>query len=284
MKSFVMVTGVSSGIGLDCARLLLKQGYRVIGSLRSPEDVRRLGAELGDDFMPLLLDVSNPQALPEALRQVEAWVGGEGLAALVNNAGIASPCGPLLLQPLDEIRGMFEVNLFGLLAVIQAFAPLLGAYPGSERPGRVINLGSVSGRVATPLTGSYAASKHALEALSDALRIELAIYGIEVVLIEPGPIRTAIWSKAPDYASYDGSDYQAGLAALGKLMAANAERGAAPAMASRAILRAIEAPRPKARYPLHPMWHLGRWLPTRLLDRLMARRVGLPAKRRVARR
>lgn len=280
MKPCVLVTGVSSGIGLDCTRLLLKQGYRVVGTLRSLEDAHRLGVELGDDFMPLLLDVSNSQALPEARLRVEAWVGGQGLAALVNNAGVASPCGPLLLQPLDEIRGMFEVNLFGLLSVIQAFAPLLGAYPGSERQGRVINLGSISGRVTTPLAGSYAASKHALEALSDALRIELAIYGIEVVLIQPGPIRTAIWSKAADYGCYTGSDYQAGMAALGAMMAANAERGAAPARVSRAILRAIKVPRPKPRYPLHPLWHLGRWLPTRLLDRLMAGRVGLPARHR----
>lgn len=282
MKPFVMITGVSSGIGLDCARLLLNQGYRVIGTLRSEVDARRLGDELGDDFMPLLLDVSKPQDLPAALRQVEGWVDQQGLAALVNNAGIASPCGPLLLQPLDEIRGMFEVNLFGLLAVIQTFAPLLGAYAGSERSGRLINLSSMSGRVATPLTGSYAASKHALEAISDVLRIELAIYGIDVVLIEPGPIRTAIWDKAPDYTCYQGTDYQAGMAALGTMMAANAERGAAPALVSQAILRAIEARRPQARYPLHPLWHLARWLPTRLLDRLMAKRVGLLAKRHSA--
>ncbi|QKE63521.1 SDR family oxidoreductase [Aquipseudomonas campi] len=279
MKPFVMITGVSSGIGLDCARLLLRRGYRVIGTLRSEADARRLSGELGDDFLPLLLDVSKAQDLPAALRQVEGWVGQQGLAALVNNAGIASPCGPLLLQPLAEIRGLFEVNLFGLLAVIQAFAPLLGAYAGSERAGRLINLGSMSGRVATPLTGSYAASKHALEAVSDVLRVELAIYGIDVVLIEPGPIRTAIWDKAPDYHCYQGTDYQAGMAALGTMMAANAERGAAPALVSQAILRAIEAPRPKARYPLHPLWHLARWLPTRLLDRLMARRVGLSARR-----
>ena len=182
-----------------------------------------------------------------------------------------------VINPLAHLRRVLA-RVEAVLAVIQTFAPLLGAYAGSERSGRLINLSSMSGRVATPLTGSYAASKHALEAISDVLRVELAIYGIDVVLIEPGPIRTAIWDKAPDYACYQGTDYQAGMAALGTMMAANAERGAAPALVSQAILRAIEAPRPKARYPLHPLWHLARWLPTRLLDRLMAKRVGLAAK------
>lgn len=276
MKPFVMITGVSSGIGLDCARLLLERGYRVIGTLRSQEDAQRLRGELGEDFLPLLLDVARPEGFAEAHRQVQAWVGDQGLAALVNNAGIASPCGPLLLQPLEEVRGMFEVNLFGLLGVIQTFAPLLGAQPGYPRqPGRVINLGSVSGRVVTPMAGCYAASKHALEGLSDALRVELAIYGIEVVVIEPGPIRTPIWSKAKPDPRYAGSDYAGAMQALQRLVTSNAERGAPAARVSRAVLKALQVRRPKARYPLHLMWHLGRWLPTRLRDRLLAGRLAL---------
>lgn len=210
------------------------------------------------------------------MRQVEAWLAGAGLAALVNNAGIASPSGPLLLQPLAEMRSMFEVNLFGLLAVTQAFAPLLGARHGHTGPaGRLINISSVSGRVATPLSGCYAASKHALEAVSDALRVELGIYGIEVVLIEPGPIRTPIWNKARPDPRYIGSDYQAAMQALHEMIALNAQQGAPVATVSQALLRAIEAPRPKPRYPLHPMWWLAAILPSRWLDRLLARRMGL---------
>jgi NAD(P)-dependent dehydrogenase (short-subunit alcohol dehydrogenase family) len=278
MKAFVMITGASSGIGLDCARLLLEQGYRVIGTLRTQADAERLQSELGEDFLPLLLDMARPDAWPEALRQVQAWVGEQGLAALVNNAGIASPNGPLLLQPLDEIRGMFEVNLFGLLGLIQALGPLLGAYPGSVRPGRIINISSMSARVVTPMTGCYAASKHALEGLSDALRLELAIYGIEVVLIEPGPIRTPIWSKARPDPRYVESDYAEAMAALQRLVALNAEQGAPVSRVSQAVLTALEAPRPKARYPLHPMWYLARWLPTRLLDRLLGKKLSLPRR------
>lgn len=275
MKPFVLITGASSGIGLDCARLLVEQGYRVIGTVRREEDGLRLRDMLGAAFTPLLLDVTHAGSLGGAVRRVEALVGADGLAALVSNAGIASPNGPLLLQPLEEIRGMFEVNLFGLLAVIQAFAPLLGARKGSERPGRLINISSVSGRVATPLTGAYAASKHALEAFNDALRIELGIYGIEVVAIEPGPIRTPIWDKAKPDPRYAGTDYEPAIHALLELAAHNARRGAQVERVSQAVLHGLRTPRPKPRYPLHPMWRLAALLPTRWVDRILARRMAL---------
>lgn len=279
MLPVVLITGVSSGIGLDSARLLIARGYCVIGTLRQEEEGQRLRAELGEAFIPLLLDVTDQAALPAAVRQVEALVGDAGLAALVNNAGIASPSGPLLLQPLAEIRSMFEVNLFGLLAVTQAFAPLLGARRGHGGPaGRLINIGSVSGRVSTPLSGCYAATKHALEAVSDALRVELGIYGIEVVTIEPGPIRTPIWDKAKPDPRYIGTDYQAAMQALFALVALNARHGAPVSKVSQAVLGAIEAPRPKSRYPLHALWYLAALLPDRWLDRLLAKRMALPRK------
>lgn len=278
MNAFVLITGASSGIGLDCARLLIEQGYGVIGTVRREEDGARIRALLGSGFTPLLLDVTDRAALAGAVREVEALVGAAGLAALVNNAGIASPSGPLLLQPLDEIRGMFEVNLFGMLAVTQAFAPLLGARQGCARPGRLINISSVSGRVATPLTGAYAASKHALEAFSDALRVELGIYGIEVVTIEPGPIRTPIWDKARPDPRYVGTDYEPALRALLDLAALNAQKGAQVEQVSQAVLHGLRTPRPKPRYPLHPMWHLAAWLPTRWVDRILARKMALPRR------
>ena len=278
MKPFVLITGASSGIGLDCARLLVDEGYRVIGTVRRQEDGLRIREMLGEDFTPLLLDVTDAAALDGAVGQIGALVGDAGLAALVNNAGIASPNGPLLLQPLEEIRGMFEVNLFGLLAVIQAFAPLLGARQGSARPGRLINISSVSGRVATPLTGAYAASKHAVEAFSDTLRVELGIYGIEVVAIEPGPIRTPIWDKARPDPRYQGTDYEAALHALLDLARLNARKGAPVARVSQAVLHALRTPRPKPRYPLNPMWHLAALLPTRWIDRILARKLALPPR------
>lgn len=278
MKPFVLITGASSGIGLDCARLLVEQGYRVIGTVRRREDGVRIREQLGASFTPLLLDVTDSATLAGAVREVETLVGAAGLAALVNNAGIASPSGPLLLQPLDEVRGMFEVNLFGLLAVTQAFAPLLGARQGRAHPGRLINISSVSGRVATPLTGAYAASKHALEAFNDTLRVELGIYGIEVVAIQPGPIRTPIWSKAKPNPRYLGTDYEPALHALLGLTEQHAETGALVGRVSRAVLHALRTPRPKPRYPLHPMWHLAALLPTRWIDRILARKMALPRR------
>lgn len=273
MTDTVLITGVSSGIGLDCAQLLIDRGYRVIGTLRRMEEAARLRLALGPAFVPLLLDVTEQAALPAAVERVRHWLGDAPLFALINNAGIAAPNGPLLLQPLNEMRGMFEVNLFGLLALTQAFAPLLGAGPG--RAARVINIGSVAGRVATPMTGCYAATKHALEAVSDVLRVELRARGIEVVLIEPGPVRTPIWSKAQPDPRYAAGDYAQAMDALQALVTRNAEQGAPVGLVSQAVLRALEARRPRARYPLHPMWYLARWLPTRLLDRLLAARLAL---------
>lgn len=276
MKPFVLITGVSSGIGLDCARLLIEQGYQVIGSVRRSEDGARVRELLGADFFPLLLDVTDCAALPAAVREVEARVGAAGLAALVNNAGIASPCGPLLLQPLAEVRSLFETNLFGLLALTQAFLPLLGARRGHAGPaGRLINISSLAGRLATPLTGAYAASKHALEAVTDALRVELGIYGIEVVAIEPGPIRTPIWAKAQPDPRYRDSDYAAPMQALQQLLAGHAQQGAPVAQVSRALLSALQAVRPKPRYPLRRIWYLVPLLPRRWLDRLLAKKLGL---------
>lgn len=280
MSRYVLITGASSGIGQDSARLLIEHGYRVIGSVRNAADGERVRSLLGEAFVPLLLDVTDNAGLPAAVAQVEALVGPEGLVALVNNAGIASPSGPLMLQPLSEIRSMFETNLFGLIAVTQAFLPLLGArrdYPG--KPGRLINISSVSGRISTPLTGCYAASKHALEAVSDALRVELGIFGIEVVAIEPGPIRTPIWSKAQSDPRYVGSDYEGAMQAVLGLVAENSLKGAPVQKVSQAVLNAIQAPRPKARYPLNPMWYLVRLLPTRLLDRLLAKKMALSQRR-----
>lgn len=273
MNETVLITGVSSGIGLDCTRLLLERGYRVIGTLRGVQEAERLRLAFGPQFLPLLLDVTEQAALPRAVQQVRDWLGGRPLCALVNNAGIASPGGPLVLQPLDEMRAMFEVNLFGVLGLTQAFVPLLASRPG--RPARLINIGSVSGRVATPLTGCYAATKHALEAASDALRVELRPLGIEVVLIEPGPIRTPIWSKVQDDPRYAAGPYGVPMQALQALVRRNAERGAPVERVSKAVLHALEIRKPRARYPLHRMWHLARWLPTRLLDHLLAGKTGL---------
>lgn len=279
----VVVTGVSSGIGLAIAQRLLANGYRVHGSVRSPHDAARVQATLGEGFSPLLFDVTDGQAIAAAAQEVAAALNGRTLAGLVNNAGVALP-GPLLHLPIPALRQQFEVNVTGVLAVTQAFAPLLGAAPVGQRPlgspGRIVNMSSVSGRIVYPLMGAYAASKFALEALSDALRRELLLYDVDVIVIEPGAIQSEIWRKEPDYtADLLQGDYATALARF-RAMAQRNLRSSQPAdTVARVVQRALEARRPRARYLVldRPLtgWWLPRLLPARAFDRLAARFMGL---------
>lgn len=276
----VLITGVSSGIGLATAQDLLAAGYGVSGSVRSEEDAARVQETLGERFSPLRFDVTDKEAVQRAVEAVEDVLEGRNLAALVNNAGI-STAGPLLHMPLEFFRQTLEVNVTGLLNVTQQFAALLGARRGAPQPpGRVVNIGSVSGRVAYPFMGAYAASKHALEALSDALRRELLMYGVDVILIEPGTVRTSLVDKfAAQIDRYLDTDYAP---ALGKLaqQAEKREETALPVEAvTRVVRRAIESERPRTRYPIPRKrltgWLLPRWLPDRWLDALVARQLKL---------
>ncbi len=167
---YVVVTGVSSGIGHAITVDLTEQGYHVFGSVRTQEDADRVQAEFGERFMPLIFDVTDGDAVRRAADQVTAVAGEIGLAGLVNNAGIAVG-GPLMHLPIDEMRRQLEVNVVGVLQVTQAFLPLLGAQPDPPfESGRIVNISSVSGHIAYPFMGPYAASKHALEAMTDSLR------------------------------------------------------------------------------------------------------------------
>ncbi|CAE6817821.1 hypothetical protein R75461_05957 [Paraburkholderia nemoris] len=281
MKNSVAITGVSSGIGFDAARTLISRGYHVFGSVRKAADAERVRTALGSDFTPLLFDVTDQSAIDAAVDQVRAQLDGRGLTALVNNSGIA-PSGPLMHAPLDEVRNVFEVNVFGVVAVTQGFLPLLGASREAPfAPGRIINVSSISGRLTFPFTGAYSASKHALESVTDAFRRELSIYGIEVIAIEPGPIRTSIWDKFDDSRidmRYADTDYAAVLATLPALMAEEARKADPVERVSRTICEAIETPRPKTRYPLEqPLWLLKTWLSDRVMDRVISRKMGLQA-------
>ncbi|MGD0673230.1 MAG: SDR family oxidoreductase [Candidatus Binatus sp.] len=276
MRPNVVITGVSTGIGLDAARLLIERGYRVFGSVRSQVDADRVGAALGPHFTPLLFDVTDEAAIATAAEKVRDAIGDEGLCALVNNSGI-SGAGPLMHFPLDEMRKMFEVNVFGLLAVTQAFLPLLGARRDCPHPpGRIINISSISGGLVFPFVGAYGASKHAVEALTDGLRRELGLYNIHVIAIEPGNIRTPIWEKsAGTDARYARTDYAPILEKLPPIMAEMVRRADPVERVSVAIHKAITAPRPKTRYPLTWLWPFSRVLGDRVLDRMMRRAMGL---------
>ena len=279
MKNIV-ITGVSSGLGEAAAAALVNKGYRVFGSVRQQGDAERQQRLLGPLFTPLLFDVTDTRAITAAVDLVSEALDGEGLYALINNAGIVIP-GPLLFQPLSEFRDQFEVNLFGLLDVTQQFLPLLGALPEAPfAPGRIINISSTSGRVAYPFMGAYAATKHALEALSDSLRREMMLYGVDVIVIEPGTTNTPIKGKYEEQVRrYEQTDYGAMFAGLEQEMAEREETGLPVEKVVEAIVMAVEHPHPRARYAVPrkwlSSWMIPRLLPDRWFDRLIAGRLGL---------
>jgi len=278
-NAFVLITGVSTGIGYAAAVDLAGRGYHVFGSVRTQADADRLQAEIPTHFTPLLFDVTDETAVRAAIARLTQLVGENGLVALINNAGISVP-GPLAHISLADFRQQLEVNVVGLLAVTQACLPLL-----KKRPGRIINISSVSGKIVYPFMGAYAASKHAVEALSDALRRELMLYGIEVIVVEPGTTRTPIVGKfAAQVMKYGETDYGRFLAGLAEQVEKR-EKSAMPVARVTAVIRAaLESQSPKTRYPVPRKWFTGwllpRLLPDRWFDRLIARQLGLKNERR----
>src|SRR3954462_2581924 len=205
----VVVTGASTGIGWAIAKLLVGRGYRVFGSVRKQEDADRLTGEFGTTFTPLLFDVTDEAAVLAAARKVREALGGETLAGLVNNAGVAV-AGPVLELPVDDFRRQMEINVIGPVIATQAFGPLLGADPSLKGPkGRIVMISSVAGKNGNPLLSPYSTSKHAIEGLSESLRREFMLFGIDVIVIGPGAVKTPIWGKAEeiDISAYRQSPY-----------------------------------------------------------------------------
>ena len=186
----IVITGASTGIGQACALHLDKLGFRVFAGVRNETDASSLEQDSSDRLTPVYIDITKPDSILKASKIMEAELKTVGLHGLVNNAGIVI-AGPLEFVPIDALRSQLEINVIGQVAVTQALLPLL-----RRSRGRIINMSSVSGRVATPFLGPYAASKFALEALSDSMRLELMPWGIHVSVIEPGPISTPIWKKS----------------------------------------------------------------------------------------
>lgn len=249
MKS-VVVTGVSTGIGHAAAKVLAQKGFHVFGSVRKEADAERLKAELGDRFTPLIFDVTDEAAIRRAAEEVRAALKGETLAGLVNNAGIAVS-GPLIEVDPDDFRKQMDVNVTGPFLVTQAFAPLLGTDRSLKgEPGRIVNISSVGGIRAMPFIGPYAASKFAIEGFSEALRRELMLFGIRVVVIGPGPVKTAIWDKAEevDISRYSNSPYLPILEKFQKVFIQQGREGYPAERLGRLIHKALTAPNPKIRY------------------------------------
>jgi len=263
MKRTALVTGASSGIGAACAVRLAAAGWRVFAGVRRSGD-----APAGTE--EILLDVTNQDHVRAASERIEELHG------LVNNAGIALAI-PLEFIPLDELRRQFEVNVFGQVAVTQAFLPQL-----RSTRGRIVFVGSIAGRSALPFLGPYAASKHALEAITDTLRLELRPFGVDVSLVQPGSIKTPIWTKSAIVATALANGAPAELAGLyGERIAAfrevaakRGEKGASPDQVARAVEEALTTGRPRTRklVGLDAKLRAGvEKLPDRLRDRVYER-------------
>lgn len=280
----VIVTGASTGIGYATIKLLLQRGFRVFGSVRKEADAERLSHEFGDGFAPLIFDVTDEAAIRAAADQVRSALNGERLAGLVNNAGIAVG-GPVLELAASEFRRQFEVNVIGPILATQAFAPLLGTDPAlSGAKGRIVMMSSVAGRFGNPLMAAYSASKHALEGLSDGLRRELMLFGIDVIILAPGAVKTPIWAKAEhdDMARYANSPYRPAMETMRDLLPQMDASGLPPETIAEAVAEALTADKPKVHRTLTPtpLYHLVmQLLPTRLIDRLVAKRMKLQPPR-----
>lgn len=279
MKS-VVVTGASTGIGWATAKLLLERGFRVFGSVRKQADAERLKGEFGVNFIPLLFDVTDELAVLAAARDVRAALNGEKLAGLVNNAGIAV-AGPLLGLSADQFRRQMDVNVIGPIITTQAFGPLLGADTSLKGPpGRIVMISSVAGQNGNPLTSAYSASKHAVEGLSESLRRELMLFGIDVVIVAPGAVKTPIWSKAEevDISAYRDSPYFPALEKMRAFMLQLGANGLPPERIAETVHAALTLPRPKARYSIVPdpvRVGMIKALPRRAVDKIIAKRLGL---------
>lgn len=284
----VVVTGVSSGIGWGTANVLLHHGFQVFGSVRRQEDADRLSAAWGEAFFPLLFDITDEQAVHRAAAVVADRLQGQTLSGLVNNAGIAVPA-PLIHQPIREYRQQLEVNLVGPLIVTQAFVGLLGAdHQRTGHPGRIINISSVGGKIAGPFLGAYHASKFGMEGFSDSLRIELMVHGIDVIVIGPGAVATAIWDKAEqvDISAYQETEYTHAIKAFRTYMIEGGRKGYSPEHLGNVVLEALTTTHPSARYgyavvprPLFN-WIIPRLLPKRRVSAVIANNLGLKRPRR----
>jgi NAD(P)-dependent dehydrogenase (short-subunit alcohol dehydrogenase family) len=284
-KGAVLVTGASTGIGRSCALRLDRLGFQVFAGVRRETDGRALKKKAKGPLTPVRFDVTVDASIAAASEAIEEAVGDEGLAGLVNNAGIAVP-GPLEFLPLDDLRSQLEVNVIGQVAVTQAFLPLL-----RKGQGRIVNIGSIGGRMASPFLGAYNASKFAMEALTDSLRMELRPWGIHVSLIEPGDIDTPLWQKGQDKADVllgkmppHGRELYDPTVEVVRQAAEKAAQGAMPPSAvAKAVVHALTAEKPKTRYVVGTNARIqavvARVMPDGVKDWLVAREIGLALTR-----
>ncbi|WP_461041904.1 SDR family NAD(P)-dependent oxidoreductase [Spirosoma harenae] len=264
----VLITGVSTGIGYGAAKQFIGRGYTVFGSVRNQVDAERLRVEFGPLFEPLVFDVTDAEAVTKTAEQLTQRLKGSGLGGLINNAGTAIG-GPVQYQPISTFRQHFEVNVIGLVQVTQAFLPLLGAQENHPvEPGRILNISSVNGQLAIPFMSAYVGSKHAVEGISHSLRRELRLFGIKVVIVGPGAVKTPIWGKGTDMSPYQHTPYYPAIQWFMKQVDESEATGFSIDYVGKRIVDIYETASPRIRYAIVPNKFTG-WLVPRLSDRLV---------------
>jgi NAD(P)-dependent dehydrogenase (short-subunit alcohol dehydrogenase family) len=280
-SGYVVVTGTSTGIGAATAMYLAENGFQVFAGVRREVDGEALQAQTSASLTPLIIEVTDEATISAAATTVADAVGDRGLAGLVNNAGIGVPA-PIEFQPMADFRKQLEVNLFGPVAMIQAFLPLI-----RRGGGRIVNVGSIGGLLVLPINGAYSASKFGIRAISDALRLELRQWNIHVSLIEVAPVKTAIFGKS--FEALDNLEntlgeegfalYEHQIAAIRKAVEKAEADADPPLVIAKAILHALTSDKPKTKYLVGhggKETALAAALPDHARDRALARELGLP--------
>ena len=283
MKSIV-ITGTSTGIGYACSKHFIEQGYKVFGSVRNNNDAERISNELGNNFIPLIFDVTDETAVKESVKVVENHIGDQKLSGLINNAGLGV-MGTIQSLTAEQFKYQFDVNVLGVFHCCQAYLDLLGADKNRKGdPGKIINISSISGEIGMPFMSAYNMSKFGLEGFSEGIRRELLMYGIDVVVIAPGPIKTPIWKKInqkDEVKRYDNSDFRESLARAMKMTDKMEQVGFEPIVIAERALSIIESKKNNTRYRIDPTRMqniLLQLLPKRIADRMIAKRMNIIRK------
>tara|TARA_S200000501_G_scaffold218934_1_gene205463 strand:+ start:3752 stop:4627 length:876 start_codon:yes stop_codon:yes gene_type:complete len=285
----VLVTGVSTGIGKAIAEELLNNDFFVIGSVRKKEDAKYFEDNYGKNFKKVIFDVTKKKEIETAKKEVEKILSENKsyLCSIVNNSGIALG-GPVRYLDVDIFRKQFEVNFFGLIEVTKCFLDLLIENNKYEMKNKIINIGSISGKRAYPFVAPYTSSKHALEGFSDALRRELLIHNLDVILIQPGPFKSAIWEKAPSIEDnpFLKTEYEIPLRKFFKGYIQMGMNGLNPQIIGQRVVKILMTNKPKTRYVITPQkiknYLMPGFLPDRWVDRLTGKMLGLIKKNKKA--
>ena len=281
----VLITGVSTGIGRAIAEELLKSDFLVIGSVRRKEDAKYLEENYNENFNSVIFDVTKKDEILSAkinvdkiLKETDSY-----LSCVINNAGMAYG-GPIRYLNVDDFRKQFEVNFFGLIEVSKIFLDLLIESNKYKMKNKIINIGSISGKRSYPFVGPYTSSKFALEGFTDAFRRELLMHDIDVVLIEPGPIKTPIWNKVPDIDNnpFINTEYEIPLRKFTKGYLKIGENGFPPSVIGERVVKIMNTNTPKTRYVITPNkmknYLMPGFLPDRWVDNMIGKMLGIIKK------